>query len=181
MKVRNAYPEKPEVPYLRTSVEMAQVIGFLHDIFLPVPVETAKEVKRAAYVFFRIESGNGKSGVNNNYAGIQADGGRWPSEYDSLIAATSVTPENKTGKMRRFVVFNDWKDSLQFTISNTLRRGMYIGGETFRISQLKVGTPEMLFTAYKREWVTGNALYTPGPAETAPFLSMYRQAEKIFI
>lgn len=175
MKVHNAYPEKPEVPYMRTTVSMPEVVAFLKTL------DETKEIKRAAYMFFRMESANGKSGVNNNYAGVQADGNRWPVAYDELISATTVTPENKTNKVRRFVVFDKWQDSVKFTVENVARRGMYIGGETFHISKLKVRNLTDLVKAYKREWVTGNEKYMPTEEECAPFISIYKQAEKIFI
>lgn len=174
MIIKNAYPEKPVLQYQKTRVEMGLVVAYIQS--LPVPVE----VKRAAYIFFRIESGNGKSGVNNNYAGIQADGSRWPGEFDTKIAGTSVTGENGTGKIRRFVCFNSWKDSVDFTVANAQRRGMYVGGKTWKYTEIQVTTPEKLCTAYKREWVTGNPKYNPTEKEVDDFKSMYQQAEKIF-
>lgn len=172
--IKNAYPEKPVLQYQRTAVEMGLVVAYLQS--LPV----SAEVKRAAYVFFRIESANGRSGVNDNYAGIQADGARWPPEFDGKIAGTSVTGENGTGKTRRFVCFNSWKDSIDFTISNAQRRGLYVGGKTWRVTRLQVKSPPDLCKAYKREWVTGNSKYIPTDQELAAFLSMYRQAQNIF-
>lgn len=172
--IGNAYPELPELQYRRTSVEMGLVVAYLQSLQVPT------EVKRAAYIFFRIESANGRSGVNNNYAGIQADGARWPQEFDSKIAGTSVKNENGTGKPRRFVCFHSWKDSIDFTISNAQRRGMYVGGKTWKYTRIQVTTPEKLCMAYKREWVTGDPMYKPTKDELDGFLSMYRQAEKIF-
>jgi len=172
--VKNAYPELPELQYRKTSLEMGLAVSHIENY--PVPVE----IKRAAYVFFRIESGNGKSGVNNNYAGIQADGARWPDEYDSYIEGTCVKTENGTGKPRRFVCFRSWQDSLEFTMSNALRRGMYIGGKTWKVSKMQVNTTEDLCVAYKREWVIGNKKYRPTIQESIAFQSMYRQALKIF-
>lgn len=172
--IKNAYPEKPVIAYQKTKIEMGLVIAYIQDLLV------SNELKRAAYVFFRIESANGQRGVNNNYAGIQADGARWPEEFDGKIAGTSTTGENGTGKIRRFVCFNSWKDSIDFTIANAGRRGMYVGGKTWRITRLQVKTPTTLCIAYKREWVTGNAKYKPTKDELAGFLSMYRQAEKIF-
>lgn len=178
MSVKNAYPEKPEVPYQRTTVSMQDVVEYLRAMDVP------KNVRRAAYIFFRVESANGKAGVNNNYAGIQADGSRWPQQFDDLIAATAVTKENTQahggGGQRRFVVFNKWQDSVQFTVRNILRRGMYIGGKTSFVSKLEVDSLPQLVTAYKREWVTGQATYTPTLEELKPFLSMYKQAELLF-
>lgn len=172
--IKNAYPEKPVIAYQKTKVEMALVVVYLQSL------QVSPELKRAAYVFFRNESDNGKSGVNNNYAGIQADGARWPEALDGKIVGTSTTGENGTGKVRRFVCFSSWKDSIDFTIANAERRGMYVGGKTWRITRLQVKTPTTLCTAYKREWVTGNPKYKPTKDELAGFLSMYRQAEKIF-
>ncbi|MGE7777391.1 hypothetical protein ACQKLP_21915 [Chitinophaga sp. NPDC101104] len=172
--MKNAYPEKPELLYQRTSVEMGLVVAYIKSLNVP------KEIKCAAYVFFRIESANGKSGVNNNYAGIQADGARWPAEFDSKIAGTSLKKENGTGNLRRFVCFHRWEDSVDFTVNNAQRRGLFVGGQTWRIVKMAVQTVEDLCTAYKREWVTGNAKYLPGPAEVASFSSMYNQAAKIF-
>jgi hypothetical protein len=176
--VKNAYPELPELPYQRTSVEMPAVIEFLKSLCIDV------EVKRAAYIFFRMESANGRSGVNNNYAGVQADGARWPEEYDDLIIGTSVKQENRQahggGKVRRFVVFNTWKDSILFTVRNVERRGMYIGGHTSHVSKMEVDSLAKLVMAYKREWVTGQSNYVPSASEMTPFFSMYKQAEKIF-
>lgn len=174
MSINNVYPEKPELQYQRTSIEMALAIAHIKEAAVPV------EVKRAAYIFFRIESGNGRSGVNNNYSGIQADGARWPEEYDSKIAGTCVKGENGTGKLRRFVCFHSFKDSLDFTMSNARRRGMYIGGETWKYTSIQVKSSASLCRAYKREWVTGNPKYQPTERELLDFGSMYRQAVKIF-
>lgn len=174
MIINNAYPELPELQYRKTSIEMALAIAHIQAASVPV------EVKRAAYIFFRIESANGRSGVNNNYAGIQADGARWPEEFDSKIAGTCVKGENGTGKLRRFVCFRSWEDSIDFTISNTQRRGMYIGGKSWKYTRIQVNSSASLCRAYKREWVTGNPKYQPTPQELKDFDSMYRQAVKIF-
>lgn len=175
MAIKNAYPEKPEVPYKKTSIDMASVIGYIQSVTAPI------EVKRAAYVFFRIESNNGKSGVNNNYAGIQADGNRWPSIFDDLIVATSVKLENgNTGKVRRFVAFNSWKDSVNFTIRNVERRGMYIGGQTSFLTKIKVNTVDDLTAAYKKEWVKGDPDYVPTTADKSTISSIYKQAQTLF-
>lgn len=172
--IQNAYPEKPVIAYQKTKVEMGLVVAYIQS--LPV----SAELKRAAYVFFRIESANGNSGVNNNYAGIQADGARWPEAFDIKITGTCTTGENGTGHIRRFVCFGSWKDSIDFTIANADRRDMYVSGKTWKYTKLQVKTPTTLCTAYKREWVTGNPKYKPTQDELSGFLSMYRQAEKIF-
>jgi len=65
----NYYPGKPVLKYQKTSVEMGAVIPYLQSLNVPF------EVKIMTYIIFRNESGNGSSGINNNYGGFQADSG----------------------------------------------------------------------------------------------------------
>lgn len=173
MAVKNLYPEKPEVPYKKTSVSMDEVISYLQCLNIPV------EIKRISYVVFRNESANGKSGVNNNYAGIQADGARWSSKFDDKIVATCVLKENN-GKMRRFVCFSSWKDSVDMTVDRMTGRGMYIGGYAAKIAKIKVQSVEDLVRVYYKEWVKGDQFAEPTGLARRNFLSMYKQAEAFF-
>ena len=171
----NAYPEKPIVPYEKTSVNMALAIKSI----AALPVLT--EIKRALYVFFRTESANGNSGVNNNYFGIQADGARWPKEFDDLISGICEKKENQTGKLRLFCAFKTYEDCLKMMAVRFKDRGLYVGGKTWKIVEMSVNTPKDLAIAYKREWVKGNKDYNPTELEIKNFLSMYKQAESLFL
>ncbi len=172
--VKNAYPELPVMPYQRTTVAMPDAIEALR------LVEAPTEVRRTAYIIFRNESSNGRSGVNNNYAGVQADGSRWPSDLTSLFVGTVVTPENQTGHQRRFVAFASPDGCLAFLCNRVQARGLYIGGTTHQVTHMAIATPEDLAVAYQREWVTGNKDAEPDAAALAGFLSMYRQAVGLF-
>jgi hypothetical protein len=177
----NYYPEKPDVAYRKTQVEMSLVISYLQKAIAPV------EHKRSAYIMFRNESTNGKSGVNNNYAGIQADSGRWPAIYDDRITGVVTKTENGTGKIRLFCAFADYTASLDFLLERVKARGLYVGGTTHKITNVYVDSPETLALTYKREWVTGNPKanfvvdQNGESAELNNFLSMYRQAAKLFV
>jgi hypothetical protein len=173
--VANAYPELPVVPYQPTHVAMTFVIAQLSQMAIAV------EVRRAAYVLFRIEGGNGHSGINNNYVGAQADGARWPKELDQLFAATVVLKENSTGRLRRFVAFADVAGCLTFLCNRVKARGLYVGGTTDAVTRMAVATPTDLCRAYTREWVTGNASAEPTAQALADFLSMFSQAQQFFV
>lgn len=173
--MKNYYPEKPIVSYKKTSVEMALVIDYLQKAIAPA------EHKRSAYIMFRNESANGKSGLNNNYAGIQADSGRWPAIYDDHITAVVYKVENGTGKNRIFCAFDNFTVSLDFLLERVAARGLYVGGVTNKITHVHVEDSRELAIVYKREWVTGNPLYDPTEIEINAFLSMYRQASKLFV
>lgn len=172
--VKNVYPEKPVIPYKATSVPMPDVIAYLHAQKLIAPVLIA------AYTMFRMESGNGKYGVNNNYAGIQADGSRWPEKFDKYIVGTCVKKENKTGKERRFVCFDSYKTSLDFTLDRVISRGLYVGGYTQRIAKMHISSPSDWARAYYKEWVIGNKAAEPDARTLADLTSIYKAGASLF-
>jgi hypothetical protein len=174
--VKNYYPSKPVIPFISVSVEMGTII----DALKAAPYPAA--VKRATYIVVRNESGNGKSVVNGtNPGGVQSDAGQWPSKWDSAIVATCIKQENRTGKMRGFVVFDSLTSGISFMCERLQARGLFVGGTTSKITSMTVKDKESLATAYYREWVTGKATYTPTETEVSDFVNMYKQAEKIFI
>lgn len=166
----NAYPEKPTVPYVRTTVAMADVISYLQAA--PQPVE----VKRTAYIMWRIESANGQSGICNNYVGCQADGRRWDAKFDASIVGVVDMAENGTGRARLFVAFDHWQSCMDFLLDRVEHRGIYIGGVAIPISNMMVATETDLCTAYVREWASGRHDAQPTTQQLAGWHSMYGQA-----
>jgi hypothetical protein len=175
MPPENAYPELPAMPFQGTSVQMTDVIAYLQTLTVP------DEQKRAAYVVFRNESGNGRSGINNNYVGAQADSGRWPAEFDAKIVGTVTMPENKTGRERIFVAFSSFRDSVDFLIDRVAARGLFVGGTTHHVLTMVIGNEHDLARAYHKEWVTGSATAEPDAPTVNSFLSMYAQATNLFV
>lgn len=173
-KIINAYPEKPVLKYMPTRVEMAIAISGIKKADYPA------EVKRAAYIIFRIESANGTKGINNNYSGFQADAGRWPSAYDSAITGVVQKKENGTGKMRLFIAFNKPEDSLSMLMGRLQARGLYIGGTTHKVLKMEIHSVENLARAYKKEWAAGNPEAEPSSEAVKAFKSIYSQAQTIF-
>ena len=172
----NSYPEKPILPYVKTKVEMGAVVSYLKELAQKIN----KEVVISSYIMFRNESANGTKGVCNNYAGVQADSGRWQAKYDSLIVGTCVKEENKTGKQRIFCCFKDFKGSIDFLIDRVEGRGLYVGGKTHLITNKIITTPTELAEAYYQEWVTGNKNYKPSEIEIKNYTSMYKQGKSLF-
>lgn len=167
----NAYPELPSIPYEQTTVPMACVISYL------VLLNCAPEVKRTAYIMFRNESGNGQHGVNNNYCGIQGDGSRWPSKFDSLFSGTVEKEENPQNgqppKIRIFMAFKSWEGCIDMLINRVQGRGLYIGAPGIRNEQ-------DLALAYYRQWVKGNPRAVMPQQDKDNFASMYGQAAALF-
>lgn len=172
--MQNAYPELPMVAFQRTPVSMDVVIREL----AAQPVSAA--IKRAAYVMFRIESGNGGSGFNNNFIGCQANSGRWPKEFDKVFTGVVQHRENQTGRLRLFLAFPSLQANLAFLTDRVESRGLFVGGSTHVTLQMTVDSPQALAAAYYKEWVKGDAKYTATSKEVSDFVSMYHQAVGFF-
>jgi hypothetical protein len=154
---------------------MPEVIKYLQDN------ETAmREVKRAVYIFFRIESANGQSGVCNNFIGAQSDGSRWPDRLGTYFAGVCIKKENQTGKERGFLCFHKWQDSVDILLDRIKDRGLYVGGYVNFIAKMAVTSPQDLCRAYEKSWVVGSANAVPSADKMANFLSMYSQSVKLF-
>ena len=144
MKVKNSYPELPEIAYLRTKIGMPLVVLFARTLV----GKYLKEVVRTAYVIFRNESANGNSGVNNNYIGEQADVGKWEGLDMTNVVGTCVKTDN-ADDTRRFICFNEngYKDCFAFLCYKVFERKMYIGAPG-------IVNADDLYEAYQKLWVS---------------------------
>lgn len=176
MSVKNYYPEKPVLPYKKTTIEMAVVINAIRNSVAD------KEVKRSAYVAFRNESNNGKSGLNFNFCGFQADSGRWDKKFDIEISGVVKKVENGTGKERWFLAFDSVNGCIDMLLDRMQGRGIYVGGTTHKIwVGQHIDNKEELARAYYKEWVRGDKNAEPSEQAMKNYISMYNQAEKLFI
>ncbi|PUZ30169.1 hypothetical protein GA0116948_101173 [Chitinophaga costaii] len=166
----NAYPELPLLNYEPTTVPMDDVIAYLDGQDIP------REIKRAVYIIFRQESSDGSHGINHNYAGAMADGTRWSSLFDDILAGVVEKKDAKTGKLRLYLAFYNWESCLDFLVSRISSRGIFIGGYARLVAKMEVDTPDHLATAYFRDWVAGDADYKLTAGEKAGFLAMYKDA-----
>lgn len=173
---KNSYPEKPVVAFVSVPISMDKLNAI-------IAKSTAQlEVKVAAQVIVRNETGNGHSVINGtNPTGTQADSGRWASIWDKSIVATCVKNEGMTGKERRFIVFDKLETGIAFLINRIEAKGIYIGEnvDSFYYKGA-VKTVEQLAIAYWQEWVMGDTS-KPLPQFISDFTSMYNQAKKLFV
>lgn len=173
---KNFYSEKPVIKFFTAAIEMGEIINAIKLLNYPA------EVKRTAYIIIRNETANGKSVINGtNVAGVQSDSGRWDAKFDKSIIATCLKDENRTGNERGFVVFDTLANGIAFLCEKVQVRGLFVGGTTHKITSIVVKNETDLAVAYNREWVTGQANYIPTKDEVSNFVSMYKQAARIFV
>lgn len=175
MSTKNFYPQFAEIAYKRTSVEMPMVVLFARSLIGKYPIE----VIRIAYCIFRNESGNGALGVNNNYAGIQADNAVWEGLDLSNVEGTCVKVDG-AGDTRRFICFNSegYKTCFDFTCYKVQQRKMFaevttpqnVSPETLR------GVATNLYNLYQKKWVANPKEDTAEARDN--FISLYRSSLK---
>lgn len=172
--VPNAYPELPELPFVRTVIAVTDVIGYISSTAVITPV------KCAAYVIFRNESGGGLHGINNNYAGFQADGDRRAPKWTPFFSGTCVTPESGTGNLRRFLCFKDWRGCIGLLSETVNLRGLYVGGYAHPYANMQINTVDDWPLGYWREWVNGDSTSQVSPADKSNLLAEYADAVSKF-
>lgn len=169
MSIKNCYPSFPEVPYVKTSIDMASIVVYAKTL---IGEHFPKEVVKAAYCIFRNESANGKSGVNNNYIGLQADNAKWEGLDLTNVVGTCVKKDG-ANEVRRFIAFNEngYKASFSFLCYKVQQRGIYI-------SATGVNNADDLAEAYQKKWVSNPPEDTP--AARKDFKSLYNSANTVF-
>lgn len=165
--VDNYYPELPVIAYKHTTITMAAATRFAKTLISTYGLEAV----RTTYCIFRNESGNGSQGVNNNYAGLQADVGRWDSLTGAIATCLLV---DSVGDERRFICFSarkGYKISFEFTCSKVVERNMYIGAPG-------VNNSDDLVQAYFDKWVADPKEFTQDNIDN--FKQLYNQSLKTF-
>ena len=153
--MKNFYPELPEIDYKKTTVGMPFVVLHAKTLIGKYYLDTV----RMAYVIFRNESANGKSGVNNNYIGLQADNAKWEGLPMENVIGTSIKTDN-AGDTRRFICFNEngYKDCFEFLCYKIQQRGI------------------VDYETYQKKWVSNPKEDTP--EAKSDFISLYNSAIK---
>lgn len=152
--VKNSYPELPEVAYKRTVIGMPYVVAYGKTLIGKYSLDAI----RMAYAIFRNESANGLKGVNNNYAGIQADNDRW-TNLPGIPTATCIKKDSGN-VYRRYLCFdeNGYKISFELTCIKATERNMITADD------------------YYKKWVRR----VPNETELKNFKSLLKAGEKVF-
>ena len=141
------------------------------------------EVLKSVYVIFRNESQNGQKGINNNYIGLQADGGRWSPSFDKYFTGITFARENKTNNCRIFLTFKDttpfypYVDCFNILVDRVANWGLYVGGkvnyEYVRKDIKYISDVRTLSIAYNTGYV---GLGNPSELDIKEFISEYNNS-----
>lgn len=154
MPVKNSYPELPEIPFQRTSCKIEDVIAFGKTLGY------SKAVLKMAYAIFRNESANGARGVNNNYAGIQADAGKWTNLPGNPVG--TCVKIDSGGVERRFLCFkpeDGYKVSFALLCLKVEKRGMFTAQDYFAKWVGNTKQPEAAVKSFNSMLAQGDKLF----------------------
>jgi hypothetical protein len=105
----------PYKSYQRTTVTDTEVVNYLKS------ATTDIAVRRATFAIYAVESGHGGSGVNNNYIGLQTDGGGFLSTDLNYVTGTT-TLKDSGNKCRSFATYATWQKCIDHLIQVMIDR-----------------------------------------------------------
>jgi hypothetical protein len=164
-KTSRAYKDFTQYPYKQTPVDKNAVIAYIRTTRWPLAV------KRGFYASFAIESAYGASGINNNINGMQTDGGKWRYS-DEYIIGTTTKPENKTGNVRSFAVYESWQKCADH-VMKIFNDRIQNSGNSLQMIPSNPNDTEYFANGYCKNWI-GNS------DEIDTVRSVYESAKKLF-
>ena len=130
--------------YAKTTVSDTDVVNYLKNV-------TDKSVRRAAYAIFANESGRGNKGVNNNYIGLQTDGGGFIATDANYVKGTTSVVDSG-GNCRAFATYATWQKCIDHLVAVMASRKQ--GGGSSRIMVPTNPADANFFgNGYARNWV----------------------------
>jgi len=149
--------------YKRTSVNETEVATYLKNTV------TDLSVRRAAYAIFVIESAHGAKGVNNNYIGLQTDGGGFIATDTNYVKGTTSLIDSG-GNCRAFATYETWQRCIDHLVAVMASRK-----ETTSSGRKMVPTnssdSSYFGSGYAKNWVGNNSSDTTKLGD-----NLYKQA-----
>lgn len=107
----------PVLSYVRTSIPEADIVNYIKS-----KTSYSLSVRRSTMASIGIETGWGKSGINNNINGMQTDGALWANAAKYIIGVVnikeSVNPSVPgSGGCRSFAAYKTWQDCVEHVLS----------------------------------------------------------------
>lgn len=157
----------PYENYKKTKVTDAEVIAYLKT------ATTDVAVRRATFAIFVIESGHGKKGVNNNYIGLQTDGGGFLGAADLNYVTGTTTLVDSGNKCRSFATYPTWQRCIDHLIQVMISR-KESGSSGRKMVPTNPNDADYFGKGYSYNWVasktaaataTGKSLYLTAKAK----------------
>lgn len=162
---RNAYPlaNYPNLPTVFSSINEKDVATYINSTSYSI------QVKRSTLASFGIESGWGKSTINNNCNGMQTDGGKWPLQDTYIIGVTNFQDAH-TGICRSFAAYASWQSCMDHILAIMETRKQ---GTSMEIAPTNKDDADFWAKGYALHWIGNKA---PNASVLSTLKSIYKRA-----
>jgi hypothetical protein len=141
----------PVETYVRTTIPESDVVAYLKSA--AVVAAHSQSIRRATYAIFSIESARGTSGVNNNYIGLQTDGGGFVSNDTNYVKGSATTKDSSIPpKCRAFGTYPTWQDCINH-VMEIMKQRMQGGGSSREMCPTNPNDFTYFGDGYAANWV----------------------------
>ncbi len=134
-----------------TTIPESTVVAYLKSA--AVVAAHSQSIRRATYAIFSIESARGSSGVNNNYIGLQTDGGGFISNDTNYVKGSTTTKDSSTPpKCRAFGTYPTWQDCINH-VMEIMKQRMQGGGSIREMCPTNPNDFTYFGDGYAANWV----------------------------
>jgi hypothetical protein len=141
----------PVETYVRTTIPESDVVTYLKSA--AVVAAHSQSIRRATYAIFSIESDRGKKGVNNNYIGLQTDGGGFVSNDTNYVKGSTTRKDSSTPpQCRAFGTYPTWQDCINH-VMEIMKQRMQGGGSSREMCPTNPNDFTYFGDGYAANWV----------------------------
>jgi hypothetical protein len=136
----------PYKSYQKTTLTDLEVINYLKTATSDIAV------RRATFAIYAVESGHGNSGVNNNYIGLQTDGGGFLGTKDLNYVTGTTTLRDSGGTCRSFATYDTWQKCIDHLIQVMINRKQS-GSSSRKMVPTNPNDADYFGKGYANNWV----------------------------
>ena len=159
----------PYKSYQKTTLTDLAVVNYLFQATSDIAV------RRATFAIYAVESRHGAKGVNNNYIGLQTDGGGFLGTRDLNYVTGTTTLRDNSGTCRSFATYDTWQKCIDHLIQIMIDRKQS-GSSSRKMVPTNPNDADYFGKGYANNWV--------GSGSTAAFKlgkSLYISAQKAYL
>jgi hypothetical protein len=143
-------------PYVKTTVSTSDVVNYIK-----TKTSYSQSIHRATYAIFANESGRGVKGINNNYIGLQTDGGGFISTDTSYVKGTTSRVDG-SGSCRAFATYDTWQRCIDHLLE--VMKSRLQGGSSIRqMVPTDPNNADYFGLGYATHWVAPTIPFTSPP------------------
>ena len=141
---------------VKTTVPVSDVVNYIK-----TKTSYSQSIRRATYAIFANESGRGAKGINNNYIGLQTDGGGFISTDTNYVKGTTSKVDG-SGSCRAFATYDTWQRCIDHLLE-VMKSRIQGGGSSREMVPTNPSDAAYFGLGYATNWVAPAIPFTSPP------------------